>query len=48
MAKLREFWCWLAGWTLWPIIRGIAIAIAIFILLAVIALIVSGIAVVLR
>lgn len=37
MGKVREFWCWLANWTLWPVVRGIGIATALFILLIIIA-----------
>lgn len=48
MGKFREFWCWLASWTLWPMVRGFLLALLIFIVLAVISLTVSGIAVMLR
>lgn len=40
MGKVREFWCWLANWTLWPTVRGFGMATAIFILLIIIAVIV--------
>lgn len=43
MGKLREFWCVVASWTLWPALRGIAIAVVISALITVIALIVAGI-----
>lgn len=48
VSRFRDFWCAVASWTLWPMIRGFLLALLIFIVLAVISLIISGIAVVLR
>lgn len=47
MGRIRAFWCWLASWTLWPMVRGFLLALAIFIVLAIASLIITAITVVL-
>lgn len=37
MGRIRQFWCEIAAWTLWPALRGAGIATIISIFLAVLA-----------
>lgn len=35
MGKLRQFWCEVAAWTLWPVVRGAGIATIVCAFLAI-------------
>lgn len=47
MGRFRNFWCSVASWTLWPMVRGFMLALLIFIVLAIASAIITAIAVVL-